>query len=142
MKAERTSISDARLIHLPKVENRAGNITAINGALDLPFEVNRVYYLYDIPGGQDRGGHAHKALHQLLVAASGSFSVKLNDGKDESEFHLKRPYEGLLLPPGLWRELADFSSGSICLVLASDAYDANDYIREFESFKSFKGSDV
>jgi len=138
MRAEETTLEDVKLIQLPKVMNPAGNITAINGGLDLPFEVNRVYYLYDIPGGQDRGGHAHKALHQLLVAASGSFSILLKDGRASKEFNLKRPYEGLLLPPGLWRELRDFSSGSICLVLASHPYSEVDYIREFKEFKEFK----
>jgi hypothetical protein len=139
MRAEETTLEDVKLIQLPKVMNPAGSITAINDSIDIPFDLSRVYYLYDIPGGQDRGGHAHRELQQLIVAASGSFSILLKDGRASKEFNLKRPYEGLLLPPGLWRELRDFSSGSICLVLASHAYSESDYIREFSDFLSFKG---
>ena len=139
MKAQESRVSDVKLIELPKVHNRAGNISAINAALDVPFDINRVYYLYDIPGGENRGAHAHCELTQLLVAASGSFEVELDDGIEKRSFHLKRPYEGLLLVPGIWRELKEFSSGSICLVLASHSYSEEDYMRNYQEFKLFKG---
>ena len=138
MDFRKTSILDVQVLELPKVESRAGNITSINSSIDLPFDIERVYYLYDIPGGEFRGAHAHKELSQLIVAASGSFTVRIYDGKVTKEYFLNRPYQGLLLKPGLWRELVDFSSGSICLVLASHAYDEADYIRDLESYKSFK----
>jgi hypothetical protein len=137
--ASSTTIEDAKIISLPKVENVAGNITSINSGLDIPFAINRVYYLYDIPGGQDRGAHAHKELYQLVVSVSGSFTVTLNDGINSTNFTLKRPYEGLLICPGLWRELKDFSSGATCLVLASHKYDETDYLRNYKEFLKFKG---
>jgi len=133
-----TNVNYCRLIELPKIHNRAGNITAINGLAEIPFEIERVYYLYDIPGGAERGGHAHKELQQLIVAASGSFDVLLDDGKDQKVISLNRPYYGLLVVPGIWRELHNFSSGSICLVLASHHYEEEDYIREYEQFKKLK----
>jgi len=123
---------------MKQIHNRAGNITPINGAADVPFEIQRVYYLYDIPGGAERGGHAHKKLQQLIVAASGSFDVLIDDGKSQKEISLNRPYNGLLVVPGIWRELHNFSSGSICLVLASHHYDESDYIRDFNQFKKLK----
>jgi hypothetical protein len=130
--------TDCRLIELPKIHNRAGNITAINGLAEIPFDIERVYYLYDIPGGAERGGHAHKELQQLIVAASGSFDVLLDDGNNQKVISLNRPYFGLLIVPGIWRELHNFSSGSICLVLASQHYDELDYIRDYKQFKKLK----
>jgi hypothetical protein len=130
------TVNDCRIITLPKVRNRAGNITAIHNSIDIPFETKRVYYLYDVPGGEERGGHAHRELQQLIVAASGSFEVLLDDGYDKRTVKLNQPYIGLLMVPGIWRELKDFSSGSICLVLASHVYDENDYLRNYDYFKT------
>ena len=129
-----STIEDCKLLTLPKIHNPAGNITALNGNIDLPFDIKRVYYLYDIPGGEERGGHAHKELYQLLIAASGSFDVILDDGKTKKTVNLNRPYFGIFIVPGIWRELVNFSSGAICLVLASNKYNENDYIREYEKF--------
>ena len=105
----------------------------------MPFDVRRAYWLYDVPGGESRGGHAHKQLRQLILAASGSFTVTLDDGSVKRTFVLNRPYQGLLVMPGIWRTLDDFSSGSVCLVLASEKYDENDYIRDYEDYLSYKG---
>ncbi len=135
-----SKITDCQLINLPKISNRAGNITPVSGTIDIPFEINRVYYLYDIPGGAERGGHAHIELQQLIVAASGSFDVHLDDGQSQKIISLNRPYYGLLIVPGIWRELHNFSSGSICLVLASHHYDESDYIRDFKQFKKLKNN--
>jgi len=110
----------------------------LQNGLHLPFEVKRVYYLYDVPGGSERGGHAHKTLHQLIVAASGAFDVILDDGVTKKIVQLNRPYYGLLLIPGIWRELMNFSSGAVCLVLASEKYNPDDYIRDYSVFKKFK----
>jgi len=134
----RTSVFDCNILDLPKVHKISGNITAVNNKHEIPFETKRVYYLYDIPGGESRGGHAHKELQQLMIAASGSFDVILDDGKVKRTFHLSRPYTGLYLPSGLWRELDNFSSGSICLVLASLLFDESDYIRDYDLFKKYK----
>lgn len=133
-----STVNDCRIIDLPKVSNPAGNITSINESQDVGFAIERVYYLYDIPGGESRGGHAHKGLYQLLVAASGSFDVLLDDGARQLKVNLNQPYKGLLIVPGIWRELEMFSSGSICLVLASLKYDEDDYIREYEEFVKLK----
>lgn len=133
-----SSIFDCNVLILPKIHNRAGNITALSNSVDLPFDVNRVYYLYDIPGGELRGGHAHKELHQLIVAVSGSFDITLDDGMNRKTVSLNRPYYGLLVTPGIWRELSNFSSGAICLVLASHKYDENDYIRDYSQFINWK----
>lgn len=138
MKFKESSISDCTLIELQKIHNRAGNITAINELTDIPFEIKRVYYLYDVPGGEERGGHAHKNLYQFVVAASGSFDIVLNDGKKKKTVNLNRPYFGLNIVPGIWREIINFSSGSICLVLASTVYEETDYIRNMESFLKWK----
>lgn len=138
MEGQRTTIYDCKKIDLPKVSNPAGNLTAIQQNEDIPFAINRIYYLYDIPGGQERGAHGHKNLSQLIVAASGSFEVVLTDGKETVSYYLNRPYEGLLIKPGLWRELKNFSSGSVCLVLASEKYTEDDYLRDYEEFKAFK----
>src|SRR5258705_7014386 len=132
-----SKINACKLISLPKIHNRAGNITPINGNIDVPFEINRVYYLYDVPGGETRGGHAHKDLYQLVVAASGSFTVVLDDGINKKKIKLNRPYTGLLIIPGIWRELIDFSSGSICLVLASLVFSEDDYIRDYSFFLQY-----
>jgi hypothetical protein len=132
------SVYDCVILPLNKIHNRAGNITIIEGQKHVPFDVRRVYYLYDIPGGETRGGHAHKELYQLIIAASGSFDVLLNDGINKKIVTLNRPEYGLFVVPGIWRELMGFSSGAICLVLASEKYDNNDYIREFKTFLEFK----
>ena len=127
-------ISDCALIDLPKIENRSGNITAIENNLDIPFEVKRIFYLYDIPGGESRGAHAHKQCQQFLVAASGSFEVQLDDGIEKKTVMLNQPYKGLYVPPGIWASEINFSSGAICLVMTSDKFDEDDYIRDYQDF--------
>lgn len=134
----KTTVYDCSVIELDKHHHEKGNITVLENGNTIPFHVKRSYYLYDVPGGESRGGHAHKGLFQLIVAASGSFAVTLDDGKIKRTFTLNRPYQGLLVVPGIWRELDDFSSGSVCLVFASMKYDANDYIRDYEEFLKFK----
>jgi hypothetical protein len=133
----RSSVYDCVILPLSKIHNRAGNITIVEGGTNLPFEIKRVYYLYDIPGGEDRGGHAHKELRQLIVAASGSFDVLLDDGINKKVVSLNRPDYGLMVVPGIWRELMEFSSGAICLVLASEIYKLEDYLRDYNEYKSF-----
>jgi hypothetical protein len=133
-----STVFDCTLIELPKNHQINGNITAVNNGQEIPFNVIRVYYLYDVPGGEARGGHAHKELQQLIVAASGSFDLIVDDGINRRTFHLNRPYHGVFMPAGLWRELDNFSSGSICLVLASKAYDEEDYIRDYSLFIDYK----
>ena len=128
------SIYNCCVIELNKVHNRSGNLTAIEDKMDIPFDVKRLYYLYDVPGGAERGGHAHKKLQQLIVAASGCFDVVLDDGKNRKVVQLNRSYYGLLVVPGIWRELINFSSGAICLVLASEKYDVADYIRDYNEY--------
>ena len=135
---KKSTVFDCKLIELPKNHRDKGNITAVNSLIEIPFNVNRIYYLYDVPGGESRGGHAHKELQQVIIAASGSFDLIIDDGKNKKIFSLNRPNIGVLMPKGLWRELDNFSSGSICLVLASDIYDENDYIRNYEDFKKLK----
>lgn len=132
-------ISDCKIIGLPKITDLRGNLTFIEGRKHVPFEISRVYYVYDVPGGAERGGHAHKALSQLIVATSGSFDVVLDDGERKQRFHLNRPYMGLLVCPMVWRELDNFSSGSVCMVLASNLYDEDDYYREYSAFKAAVG---
>jgi hypothetical protein len=134
----KNTVYSCGIVQLPKVHNRAGNITAIENQVNAPFDVKRVYYLYDVPGGEDRGGHAHKELQQFIIAVSGAFDVKIDDGTNKKIIHLDRPYIGLHLVPGIWRELLNFSSGAICLVLASEGYNENDYIREYNDYKLFK----
>ena len=137
------TVFDCRIIDLDKHHSdRKGNLSVVENGKDVPFEVRRVYYLYDVPGGESRGGHAHKALRQLIVAVSGSFSVTLDDGKDKKTFVLNRPYQGLLVVSGIWRTLDDFSSGSVCLVLASEKYDERDYIRKYEEFLAFNDKEI
>lgn len=133
-----STVFDCTLLDLPKNHSEKGNITAVNNNLEVPFEIKRVYYLYDVPGGEARGGHAHRDLQQLIVAASGSFDLTLDDGKVKRTFQLNRPYQGVFIPAGLWRELNNFSSGSICLVLASIPYTETDYIRDYLEFLNFK----
>lgn len=133
------SIKKCSIINLPKIADPRGNLTFIEGGRHVPFQIQRVYYLYDTPGGAERGGHAHKGLHQLIVAMSGSFDVILNDGRKKKRFHLNRSYYGLYVCPMIWRELDNFSSGSVCMVLASNFYDESDYYRNFkEFFKALK----
>lgn len=132
-------LSSCKLIDLPKIMEPRGNLTFIEGRLHLPFEIRRVYYLYDVPGGSERGGHAHKDLQQFIIAMSGSFDVVLSDGKERRVFHLNRSYYGLYLSSMIWRELNNFSSGSVCLVLASEHYDEGDYYRNYDQYCSAAG---
>jgi len=137
---EKTSVYNCSVIEIDKHHHEKGNISVIENNTTVPFEVKRIYYLYDVPGGESRGGHAHKELRQLVIAASGSFDVTLDDGKVKRTFSLNHPYQGLLIVPGIWRELNNFSSGSVCLVLASMEYDENDYIRDYKEFIEHKES--
>ena len=127
-------LMDCRVITLPKIADPKGNLSFIDSGKEVPFDIQRVYYLYDVPGGSDRGSHAHKNLHQLIIAMSGSFDVTLNDGFGSQKFHLSRSYMGLYVGPMIWRYLDNFSSGSVCMVLASAHYDESDYIRDYEDF--------
>ncbi len=136
---ERFSVFDCPIIELDKHHSeRKGNLTVFENGITLPFDVKRVYYLYDIPGGENRGSHAHKELEQLIIAASGSFKVTLDDGLNKCSFFLNRPHQGLYVRPGLWRDLEDFSSGAVCMVLASEKYIAEDYIRDYKDFLAFR----
>lgn len=128
------SIENCKVINLPKISDPRGNLSFIEGGIHIPFSIERVYYLYDVPGGADRGSHAHKNLHQFIVAMSGSFDVLLNDGKESKRFHLNRSHYGLYVCPMMWRDLDNFSSGSVCMVLASAHYDEADYIRNYDQF--------
>lgn len=128
------NIDLCRIIDLPKISDPRGNLTFIEGMQHIPFEIRRVYYTYDVPGGADRGGHAHKALHQLIIAMSGSFDVTLDDGRNKKKFHLNRSYQGLYVCPMMWRDLDNFSSGSVCMVLASNLYETSDYYRDYNEF--------
>jgi hypothetical protein len=136
----KNSLYDCVILPLSKIHNRAGNITIVEGQTNIPFDVRRIYYLYDIPGGEDRGGHAHKILQQLIVAVSGSFNVLLDDGQNKKIVTLNRPDYGLMVVPGIWRQLFEFSSGAICLVLASHKYDKDDYIRNYDQFVNFRNN--
>jgi hypothetical protein len=126
------------VIDLPKIHANNGDITSINSRVDIDFFVKRVYYLYDVPSMADRGAHAHKLLHQLIIAAAGSFCIELFDGFDRVKYTLNRPDQGLLVRPGIWRDISEFSGGGVCLVLASHVYDESDYIRDFNSFLNYK----
>ncbi len=130
----RTSVELCKVLDLPKISDPRGNLTFIEGSHHIPFDIKRVYYLYDVPGGAERGGHAHKELEQLIIAMSGSFDVVLNDGANKKRVHLNRSYNGLYVCPMIWRELDNFSSGSVCMVLASTKYDEADYFRDYEQF--------
>lgn len=132
------TVYDCTIIEFNKHHSEIGNLSVVENGATVPFDVKRVYYLYDVPGGESRGGHAHKELYQLIVAVSGSFNVTLDDGNVRRTFTLNRPYQGLLVVPGIWRTLDDFSSGSVCLVLASELYNPNDYIREYDKFIRYK----
>jgi len=132
-------LNDCRLIQLPKISDPRGNLTFVEGGNHIPFDIERVYYLYDVPGGSDRGAHAHKALHQLIIAMSGSFDVVLDDGREKRRFHLNRSYYGLYVCPMMWRELDNFSSGSVCMVLASNMYDEDDYYRDYVEYLAALG---
>lgn len=139
----KSSVYDCTIIELDKHHSdRKGNISVVENYRDIPFEVRRTYYLYDVPGGESRGAHAHKELSQLIIAASGSFTVTLDDGNVKRTFLLNRPYQGLYVVPGIWRTLDDFSSGSVCLVLASEKYDENDYIRNYQEFIKYKTENI
>lgn len=135
------NVFDCSMVELDKHhEDRRGNLTVVENGITLPFDVKRVYYLYDVPGGENRGAHAHKELSQLIIAASGSFTVTLDDGKCKRSFFLNRPYQGLYVKPGMWRDLDDFSSGAVCMVLASEVYQKEDYIRDYQEFLEFRKS--
>ena len=133
-----TTVNDCKLIDLRKIHDPRGNLTPIEGGVDIPFDIKRVYYLYDVPGGESRGAHAHKELQQLIIAANGSFTIMLDDGRNKKYFTLNRPYQGLYIVPGIWRDLDNFSSGAVLLCLASEHYDAADYIRDYDEFLKYK----
>ena len=131
------TVFDCTVVTLPKIKNRSGNITPVHNYSEVPFQVQRIFYLYDVPGGESRGTHSHKKCQQFLIAASGSFEVLINDGNIQRLIQLNRPYLGLHIPPGIWASEINFSSGAICLVLASEKYDASDYIRDYDEFLSY-----
>lgn len=137
---KKNSVYDCSIIELPKINNRAGNITPITNYENIPFGIKRVFYIYDIPGGEDRGAHAHKLCHQFLIAVSGSFEIEMDDGINKRTITLNRPYYGLYIPPGIWAAEKGFSSGAVCLVLTSHKYDENDYIRDYKYFTTTKTS--
>ncbi len=128
------NITQCRIIELPKIGDPRGNLTFIEGGRHIPFDIRRVYYLYDVPGGAERGGHAHKGLHQLIIAVAGSFDIHLDDGCGRKTIHMNRSYNGLYVCPMIWREMDNFSSGAVCMVLASEYYDETDYLRDYEDF--------
>lgn len=139
---KKNSVYDCTMIELSKHHRPQGNISVVENMVDIPFDVKRTYFLYDIPGGENRGGHAHRQLRQLIIAVSGSFTVTIDDGKTKRTFFLNRSNIGLFIVPGIWRILDDFSSGAVCLVLASDVYDPEDYIRNYDDFLKFKNYDI
>ncbi|MRV71394.1 WxcM-like domain-containing protein [Duganella sp. FT92W] len=128
------ALSDCKIIELPRIPDQRGNLTFVEGGRHIPFDLKRVYYLYDVPGGATRAAHGHKELHQLMIAMSGSFDVRLDDGKEKRTYHMNRSYYGLYIPPMMWRDLDNFSSGAVCMVLASDYYCENDYFRDYDAF--------
>ena len=138
MNNRQTTVEDCKLIALSKIQNRSGNITVLENGHNMPFDTKRIFYLYDIPGGESRGAHAHKECHQFIIATSGSFEVQLEDGKDKQILQLNQPYIGLHIPPGIWASEINFSGGAICLVLASHTYNEKDYIRNYSEFKKWK----
>ena len=127
-------IDECKIIELPIINDPRGNLTFVESNRHIPFSIQRVYYLYDVPGGSERGGHAHKALHQLIIAMSGSFDIHLDDGDAKKTIHMNRSYNGLYVCPMIWREIDNFSSGAVCMVLASDYYDEQDYYRDYSAF--------
>lgn len=134
------SLNECRIIELPKIADSRGNLTFVENQRHIPFDIKRVYYTYDVPGGAERGGHAHKELKQTIIAVSGSFDITLDDGFEKKKFHLNRPYFGLYVCPMIWREIDNFSSGSVCMVLASEFYTEGDYYREYNDFfKTVRG---
>ncbi len=134
-------LSECKIIDLPKVQDQRGNLTFIESERHIPFTIKRVYYLYDVPGGATRAAHGHKALHQLMISMAGSFDVTLDDGFEKKKFHLNRSYYGLYIPPMIWRDLDNFSSGAVCMVLASEYYDESDYFRKYDDFlKAVRGN--
>ena len=142
LEMKKYSVFDCSMVELDKHHSeRKGNLSVVENGSTVPFDVKRVYYLYDVPGGESRGAHAHRKLEQLIVAASGSFTVTLDDGNSKRSFFLNRPYQGLYVKPGLWRDLVDFSSGAVCMVLASEVYDPADYIRDYHEFVEFRQTD-
>lgn len=139
----RYSVYDCTMIELDRHHSdRKGNISVVQNGETIPFDVKRVYYLYDVPGGESRGAHAHRELSQLIIAASGSFRVTLDDGNVKRSFVLNRPYQALYIQPGIWRDVDDFSSGAVCMVLASEKYDAADYIRDYKEFIDYRNNDT
>jgi dTDP-4-dehydrorhamnose 3,5-epimerase-like enzyme len=132
------NVNDTRIINLPKVENQQGNLTAVHNSQEIPFDIKRVYYLYDVPGGETRGGHAHKELQQFIISLSGSFDILLDDGKERKTVTLNRSHYGLYVPQFIWREIINFSTGGVCLVLASLPYNESEYIRDFDEFLKLK----
>ena len=134
-----SSVYECSLIKLPQIIRTDGSITPVHSQIEVPFDIRRIYYLYDVPGGEGRGGHAHKQLEQLIIAASGSFDLLLDDGRTRRTYSLNRPYHGVHIRAGIWRELHNFSSGGICLVLASRPYEVDDYIRDYNDFRAFRG---
>lgn len=132
------TVEGCTIINFSKIENRAGNITAIQNNIDIPFAIKRVYYLYDVPGGESRGAHGHRELEQIVIAASGSFDITIDDGRSTKTITLNKPNVGLHIKSGIWRGMSNFSSGAICLVLASEKYAIEDYIRNYEEFLQFK----
>lgn len=128
------SIEQCHILNLPRINDPRGNLTFVEAGRHIPFGIQRVYYLYDVPGGAERGGHAHKALHQFIIAMSGSFDIHLDDGKSKKTVHMNRSYYGLYVCPMIWREIDNFSSGAVCMVLASDFYDESDYFRSYKEF--------
>lgn len=135
-----TTIDDCKLIEIDQIGDRRGHISVVENNREVPFEVKRVFYLYDIPGGESRGAHAHKACHQVLVAASGGFQVEVNDGKHKNIFSLNRPNQALHVPPGIWASEINFTSGAICLVLASHVYDEQDYLRDYKDYLRYRNA--
>ncbi len=133
-----SKITDCKIVALPKVSATSGNITSLNNGIDSPFDVKRIFYIYDIPSGEDRGAHAHKECHQLLVAITGAFEVEVFDGNQKLKFLLNQPDRGLHVPPGIWASEVNFSGGGICLVLASHEYDETDYIRDYQEYLEYK----
>ena len=135
---KKVSVYDCSIIELPRIHNRAGNITPVSCNINVPFDIKRIFYIYDIPGGESRGAHSHKECHEFLIAASGSFEIEMDDGINKRTLALNRPYYGLHIPPGIWAAEKGFSSGAVCLVLTSHLYEASDYIRSYEEYLTFK----